>query len=373
VLNLLGNALKFTDAGHIVLRAWRADGHTLVEVEDTGPGMDADEMAGVFTAFRQGAAGIDKGGTGLGLNLSQHIAHALGGELTLASEKGLGTIVRLRLPMAQAEHAVVAATAYQGGQHLAPGTSLRVLVVEDDAHSRDVLVSLLRGIGCTVEEAVDGAAGLAACRACPDDAPFDIVFSDIRMPRMDGLQMLGFLREDERTRSLPLIAVSASSLEHERRYYVEHGFQDFVGKPYDFGSIHEMLVLHAGARLVTAPLEPDEPVPATELGQALQACDRLQRDAIAAAGLLRRSVVRARLAGLADSAAAGSMTQVREQLAELAGAPPGALPEGLVAHLEGDLRQYDFTSLEARVRDALAQEGAVADDDDDVAIPGVVA
>jgi signal transduction histidine kinase/CheY-like chemotaxis protein len=378
VLNLLGNALKFTDTGHIVLRAWRADGDTVVEVEDTGPGMDTDEMAGVFTAFHQGAAGIDKGGTGLGLNLSRHIAQALGGELTLASEKGFGTIVRLRLPMAQAEHAVVAAPAYQGGQQLAPGSTLRVLVVEDDAHSRDVLVSLLRGIGCTVEEAVDGAAGLAACRACPDDAPFDIVFSDIRMPRMDGLQMLRFLREDERTRSLPLIAVSASSLEHERRYYVEHGFQDFVGKPYDFGSIHEMLVQHAGARLVTAAAEPDEPVPvsvsvpSSELGQALQACDRLQRDAIAAAGVVRRSVVRARLAALADSAAEGSMTQVREHLAELAGAPPGALADGLVAQLEGDLRQYDFASLEARVRDALAQEGAAVDDDGDLAISGAI-
>ena len=371
VLNLLGNALKFTDAGHIVLRAWRADGDTLVEVEDTGPGMDPDEMAGVFTAFRQGEAGIAKGGTGLGLNLSQHIARALGGELTLASEKGFGTIVRLRLPMAQAEHAVVAAPAYQGGQQLAPGSTLRVLVVEDDAHSRDVLVSLLRGIGCSVEEAVDGAAGLAACRACPDDAPFDIVFSDIRMPRMDGLQMLQNLRADERTRTLPLIAVSASSLEHERRYYVEHGFQDFVGKPYDFGSIHEMLALHAGARLVSAAPEPDEPLPATGVEPALQACERLQRDAIAAASLVHRGALRAQLATLADSAAEGSMTQVREHLAELAAAPPGALPDGLVAHLEGDLRQYDFTSLEARVRDALAQAGSVAEDEV-VAVKGPV-
>ncbi len=370
VLNLLGNALKFTDAGHIVLRAWHADGDTVVEVEDTGPGMDADEMAGVFTAFHQGAAGLDKGGTGLGLNLSQHIAQALDGELTLASTKGFGTTVRLRLPMAQAERAVVAAPAYQGGQRLAPGSTLRVLVVEDDAHSRDVLVSLLRGIGCDVAEAVDGEAGLAACRACADDALFDIVFSDIRMPRMDGLQMLQFLRADERTRSLPLIAVSASSLEHERRYYVEHGFQDFVGKPYDFGSIHEMLALHAGASLVTAPTDLDEPAP--EIDQALQACNRLQRDAFAAAGVVRRSVVRAQLAGLADSAAAGSMTQVREQLAALAGAPASSLPSGLVAQLESDLRQYDFTTLEARVRDALALQGAATDDDDDFAIKGAV-
>jgi len=362
VLNLLGNALKFTDAGRILLRAWRVDGDTVVEVEDTGPGMDADELADVFTAFRQGAAGVDKGGTGLGLNLSQHIAHALGGELTLASEQGRGTTVRLRLPMARAGQAAAVPPARQGGRRLAPGSSLRALVVEDDPHSRDVLVTLLREMGCDVEAAVDGEAGLAACLARPAGAPFDIVFSDIRMPRLDGLQMLAALRADERTRALPLIAVSASSLEHQRRYYVEHGFQDFVGKPYDFGAIHEMLVLHAGARLVDA-------VPASDLDHAMQAFDRLQHAAMSAAGTRRRGVVRAQLLALADGAAAGSMTQVREQLAALAAAP--ALPEGLLAQLEGDLRQYDFATLESRVRDVLASDG-VLDDDDGHALQGAV-
>jgi len=358
VLNLLGNALKFTDSGRILLRAWRTGGDTVVEVEDTGPGMDADELDGVFTAFRQGAAGLEKGGTGLGLNLSQHIAQALGGELTIASEKGRGTTVRLRLPMARVDHAVAALPARHGGKRLAPGSSLRVLVVEDDLHSRDVLVSLLREMGCAVEAAVDGEAGLAACLARPPGAPFDIVFSDIRMPRLDGLQMLQALRADEHARALPMIAVSASSLEHQRRYYVEQGFQDFVGKPYDFGAIHEMLALHAGARLVDVPPE----APASDLDHAAHAFDRLQHDAMSAAGAVRRSALRTQLLALADSAAAGSMTQVRERLAALAAAPPPSLPEGLLAQLEGDLRQYDFATLESRVRDALAQDGAADDD-----------
>jgi len=344
VLNLLGNALKFTDAGEIVLRAWRVDGDTVVEVEDTGPGMDEDELADLFTAFRQGAAGMDKGGTGLGLNLSRHIAQALGGELTIASRKGLGTIVRLRLPMAEADHAAAVAPARQGGQRLAPGMSLRALVVEDDPHSRDVLVTLLRDIGCDVEAAVDGEAGLAAGLA----HPFDIVFSDIRMPRLDGLQMLQALRADERTRALPMIAVSASSLEHQRRYYVEHGFQDFVGKPYDFSAIHEMLVLHAGARLVDAS-DPDAP-PAEP---APPADDPVRREAPAISDAVRRALARAQLARLADAAAAGSMTQVRELLAVLADFA-GVLPDGLLALLDADLRQYDFAALESRVRETLA-------------------
>ena len=370
VLNLLGNALKFTDAGRIVLRAWRAGGDTVVEVEDTGPGMDEQEVADLFTAFRQGAAGADKGGTGLGLNLSRHIAQALGGELVVASAKGRGTTVRLRLPMAEADPAGVPAAGLAGGQRLAPGTSLRALVVEDDPYSRDVLVTLLRETGCEVDAAVDGEAGLAACRARPADAPYDIVFTDIRMPRVDGLQMLQALRADERTHGLPLIAVSASSLEHERRYYVDHGFQDFVGKPYQFSAIHEMLVQHAGARLV--PLAPEEPEPAAGFASAAEVVDRLQRDAIAAAGVVQRSVVRAQLAALADGAASGSMTQVRDQLAALAAAPSRALPDGLLALLEADLRQYDFTTLEGRVRAALAHDMA-GDDDEGLVLKGASA
>ena len=364
VLNLLGNALKFTDAGRIVLRAWRAGADTVVEVEDTGPGMDAAEVADLFTAFRQGAAGLDKGGTGLGLNLSRHIAQALGGELAVTSEQGRGTTVRLRLPMAEADRAGVPPAGFAGGQRLAPGTRLHVLVVEDDPYSRDVLVTLLRGTGCEVDFAVDGEAGLAACRARPVEAPYDIVFTDIRMPRMDGLQLLHALRGDERTRGLPLVAVSASSLEHEKRYYVGQGFQDFVGKPYQFGSIHEMLAQHAGATLV--PVAPDDSPAPPAVESAAAVVDRLQRDALAAAGVVRRSVVRAQLAALADGAASGSMTQVRDQLATLSAVPARALPDGLLAQLEGDLRQYDFTTLEARVRDALARDTA-DDDEEDVA------
>jgi signal transduction histidine kinase/DNA-binding NarL/FixJ family response regulator len=367
VLNLLGNALKFTDAGCIVLRAWRAGGDTVVEVEDTGPGMDEQEVADLFTAFRQGAAGVDKGGTGLGLNLSRHIAQALGGDLVVASAKGRGTTVRLRLPMAEADPAGVPAAGLAGGQRLAPGSTLRALVVEDDPYSRDVLATLLRETGCAVDVAVDGEAGQAACRARPADAPYDIVFTDIRMPRLDGLQMLQALRADERTRGLPLVAVSASSLEHERRYYVDHGFQDFIGKPYQFAAIHEMLVQHAGARLV--PAAPEEAALADGLESAAEVVERLQRDAIAAAGVVRRSVVRAQLAALADGAAAGSMTQVRDQLCALAAVPSYTLPEGLLAQLEGDLRQYDFAALEGRVREALARDAA-DDDDEDLVLKG---
>jgi signal transduction histidine kinase/FixJ family two-component response regulator len=353
VLNLLGNALKFTDAGEIVLRAWRAGGDTFVEVEDTGPGMDQAELDAVFTPFRQGAAGFDKGGTGLGLALSRNIAHALGGELTITSRPGIGTRVRLRLPMPEAEGEAPPAPAYHGGRRLAAGSTCRALVVEDDPHSRDVLVTLLRDAGCEVESAVDGAAGLAACRASVREGarPFSIVFSDIRMPRMDGLQMMHQLRADPLTRGLPLVAVSASSLEHERRYYISEGFHDFVGKPYDFEAIYAMLALHANALLVDRAGDgpADEARAASEDGAAV----RPGPDSHAAA-------VRARLVALADAAATGTVALARQALAQLAALGPNALAPGLLVQLEADLRLYDFGAIEARVRERL-RDGAPAE------------
>jgi len=368
VLNLLGNALKFTDHGEIVLRAWRADDdETVVEVADTGPGMDAPELAGLFTPFRQGSAGAQKGGTGLGLSLSRSIAHALGGELEIESHRGVGTRVRLRLPMPQAASGAVAPARHPGGRRLAPGSACRALVVEDDVHSRDVLATLLRDAGCEVAVAVDGAAGLAACLAAAEGAPgeapraFDIVFSDIRMPRMDGLEMMRRLRADPRTRALPLVAVSASSLEHERRFYMGEGFHDFVGKPYDFEEIYAMLARHARAVLVARPDE--EPSAAAEAGGA-DAPDTATAAAPSAGVRHPAELAAARriaLAALADGAATGSLAAVRAALAALSDLGPGALPPGLQAQLEADLRLYDFAAIEERVR-ALAVSGAPAED-----------
>jgi len=220
----------------------------------------------------------------------------------------------------------------------------------------------LRDAGCEVESAGDGAAGLAACRASfvEGPQPFAIVFSDIRMPRMDGLQMMLQLRADPLTRALPLVAVSASSLEHERRYYISEGFHDFVGKPYDFEAIYAMLALHAHAALVDRARDddddPDDAAHAGAAGPPAQAAG-IDADADPQAGIAAaQATARGRLAALAEGAATGTVAVARQALAELSALGPQALPPGLLAQLEADLRLYDFGAIEARVRELLGDD-----------------
>jgi PAS domain S-box-containing protein len=334
VTNLLGNALKFTEQGHIGLHVWRdaaAADRIWFEVRDTGPGISPEELSDLFVPFRQGASGQEKGGTGLGLALSRDMARAMGGELTVASTPGVGTQVRFWLTL-PASRSVVGAPVGQGTQVLDDATPCTVLVIEDDPDSRDVLVNLLREVGCTVMQACDGLEGLQRCRA----ERFDIVFSDIRMPHMNGVEMIERLRADPFTARLPVVAVSASSLEHERRFYIENGFQDFIGKPYPFQDVYRALVHYAGVRL-----RPVDPIVA-------------EAEPAPLAGGLEPGV-RARLRALAAAASSG-------QLGGVARLMEGIAPEAIGAErwraFDEAAQAYDFQLLEQRVAALLAQMDA---------------
>ena len=336
VTNLLGNALKFTDRGHIGLHAWRDAGFAdriWFEVHDTGPGIAPEELSDLFVPFRQGVSGQEKGGTGLGLALSRDMARAMGGELTVASTPGVGTQVRFWLPL-PASRSAASAPVGQGAQVLDEATPCTVLVIEDDPDSRDVLVNLLREVGCTVMQAYDGLEGLQRCRA----ERFDIVFSDIRMPHMNGVEMIERLRADPFTAKLPVVAVSASSLEHERRFYIDHGFQDFIGKPYPFQDVYRALVDHAGVRL--RPVEP--------------LADEAEAEPAPLAGGLEPGV-RDRLRALAAAASSG-------QLGGVARLMEGIAPEAIGAErwraFDEAAQAYDFQLLEQRVAALLAQMDA---------------
>jgi PAS domain S-box-containing protein len=237
ILNLLGNAIKFTNKGEINLNVHINNNSILFNVIDTGPGIAAQELQVLFAAFKQGKSGEESGGTGLGLVISKHIAESLGGELTLDSEPGKGTRAHLRLPISIEYNAQLDTPTHVVQAKLAEHSHCKVLVVEDDSASRDVLVNLLRDMGCDVAEAFNGEEGLTQALT----QKFDIVFTDIRMPELSGTDMLKQLRKTIAKESLPVIAVSASSLEHERTFYLGEGFHEFIGKPYQFRDIYSAL------------------------------------------------------------------------------------------------------------------------------------
>ncbi|WP_049631214.1 ATP-binding protein [Cellvibrio sp. pealriver] len=326
LLNLLGNAIKFTPEGSVSLYVAHLAGEVEFVIGDTGPGISEAELAELFSAFKQGQAGEDAGGTGLGLTLSRHLAEGMGGSLQLSSILGQGTLAHLRLPLLSENILLDPRDTQTQVHHLQPGSQCKVLVVEDDEASCEILVDLLQQIGCETYAAHDGREGLALCQA----QHFDIIFTDIRMPYLNGLEMLRRLRALPGYSSTPIVAVSASSLEHERAYYLTQGFQEFIGKPYAFDDVFAAL-----KHYVHVHFDTDANVSETE-----------QEDA----GPVDLSLLAGRLQELAEFAASGEMSASKKIITAFTAEQLGKQRH---QQLINAMRQYDLEKIEQLVREWL--------------------
>jgi len=207
LLNLVGNAVKFTERGQVGVRlGYDADGERLsVEVADTGPGIPAAQRERLFERFTQadGSSTRAKGGSGLGLAISRKLALAMGGEITLKSRVGRGSRFSLSLPAPLCEPP---AAAVEGGDVLALLDGVRVLVVDDNTINRELARAVLEPSGIEVSEAVDGVEATEAAALLP----VDLILMDLRMPRLDGLQAAWAIRRTPGpNQDIPILAFSA--------------------------------------------------------------------------------------------------------------------------------------------------------------------
>jgi signal transduction histidine kinase/streptogramin lyase len=229
LLNLGNNAVKFTERGGVILRllASRQDASFVVEVEDTGPGLDVRQQARLFQRFAQaeGASTAARyGGSGLGLSISRELARLMGGEVTVNSEPGRGSCFRLALPLSQAETpAGPASGALPAPAHAV--RQLRLLLVEDDAMVASTISGLLQSLGHVVTHAPHSLAALTELQS----APFDLALLDLDLPGMDGLALARLLRQ--RGEAMPLIAVTARADADAEVQAMAAGMQGFLRKP----------------------------------------------------------------------------------------------------------------------------------------------
>ena len=254
LLNLLGNAIKFTDQGTVTLRASgepKGPAQVLLrlDVEDTGVGMLPDDMERIFEPFQQvGDVERRSGGTGLGLAITRALAIDMGGQVQVSSEFGRGTRFRVELPLPLARQVkasprkVPRVARYQGAPR-------RVLVVDDVAANRSLMCDFLTNAGFEVAEASDGSELVAAAtRFRPD-----LILIDSVMPSVDGLEATRRLRQDADLAAIPVIAVSASASAEHRAACLRAGVNVFLPKPVSL----ETLQAHIGEQLGLQWIEPD--------------------------------------------------------------------------------------------------------------------
>ena len=253
LINLLGNAVKFTERGRIVLTVAPGEGSACTfSVLDTGPGIVAEAQRAIFEPFQQGPGGRGSGGTGLGLTIARRQVELMGGSLEVHSEPGRGSrfFFTLQLPRGAVRRGA-GADALQEVEHLADGYEVRALVVDDIRENREVLSTLLAVIGCEIILAENGRQALEAVSVSRPD----IIFMDMRMPEIDGLEATRRIVRDYGASGLKVVATSASALEHERERYLEAGCDDFVAKPFRGERIYATLKTLLGVEFDYKPHE----------------------------------------------------------------------------------------------------------------------
>ncbi|NRF66874.1 response regulator [Aquincola sp. S2] len=330
LINLLGNAVKFTRAGRVILRSAYAREMARFEIEDTGPGMGEAELQRVFEPFERGtAAGVAAaGGTGLGLTIARMLTDLMGGEMSVRSTPGVGTCfsIKLYLPELAAGH--------DPRHRLAPrrvlgyeGPRRRLLVVDNEEADRRLLADRLAPLGFELLQAASGEEALATLRSTEVDA----LFLDLAMPGIDGWTTLRRLR-DEGLSSAPAAIVSANAYDKGLENGVGITPADFLVKPVRMVELLGWLERRLSLQWVQAAVEPSAPEPPAGAERAPPAAALRGLDELVRLGYVRGIVKRL-------DALALEHPDCRPYLDRLRGLARGFELDAITAHLERALNE----------------------------------
>jgi len=250
LLNLVSNALKFTERGSVAIRVRWEDDALLVSVQDTGIGIPAEALSRLFNLFTQLDSSHSRryGGTGLGLVITKRLVTMLGGSISVTSQAGQGSIFECRIPLTRSVapgdensdsnglRSLAAATTAQPG--VLGAYDRRVLLVEDNPVNQKVGAAMLRKLGCRVEVAVNGIDALQKLT----QFQFDGVLMDCQMPGMDGFEASRRIRELEAGgERLPIYALTASAMTSDRDMCFRAGMDGYLSKPASMSELSDVI------------------------------------------------------------------------------------------------------------------------------------
>ena len=257
LINLLNNALKFTEVGTVFLSLTnistdvsRADNNCILHfsVRDTGVGIAPEEIPNLFVSFSQAQAGKEKQeGTGLGLAISLKFVQLMGGDISVTSELGKCTTFQFQIQAQLGRELIDERTEQRRTLAIAANQPIyKILVVDDNSYNRQLLIKILRPLGFEVKEASNGKEAIAIW----DRWEPHLIWMDMRMPVMDGYEATRYIKSTTKGNATAVIALTASSIEEERTIVLSTGCDDFLRKPFKEQVIFDTLAKHLGVKYI---------------------------------------------------------------------------------------------------------------------------
>ena len=248
IKNLLSNALKFTKKGSVGVVLYRQEEHLCFEVSDTGLGIAKDKLDLIFEAFKQvdGSISRNYGGTGLGLSISKSFVDLMGGEISVDSTEGRGSTFRVMIPLTLSyeKPKIKVITPKQENYQELDETfepeilkDKNILIVDDDSRNIFTLSSLLQELGAETFSAMDGKEAIDLLQ----EQKIDLILMDLMMPIMDGLESTKMIKKDERFKHIPIIVITAKTMQEDKDACFAAGADDYLAKPIEQGALVSML------------------------------------------------------------------------------------------------------------------------------------